>query len=633
MPTVLPLPVSHQGKRATLGLAGSWSILPPLQLATVSAKAEMRRGGLPAYEIQMPVKLAGAWAAAFGGDLEVLKTWLLKHKYTPFDLQEDGASLLLHAIRGGQKNSVKLLVGYWGGRRVKCDNLTAYHALLSYETSDSHNVDPEDPYLQSLKGIVSSWQDDHDELEPELHRMIRLNSDISQILADDNGSRRLHRCDAWQRTPLALACQIGNVAAARLLIQYQPSNINKSDVLGRTPLMWAVRHDSHETLQSLTDLLLSANCDANLKDKFGLPALYFVLQQRLDNRLLPVLSRLITKTDVRSYNSAPYFEPFHQNPLHWMACSNKTTDAVTERITNMLLDSGARLDAQDARGHVPLQRAIARNNQITVRALTNACRRSVDPPAIDGTAVLYVAATHAKAEILRQLSNADVLWAKMSVKSLDDGEQSPVKTFNRRITTSVELLGGLLRPTVDDVAAFRALVEGIRYRDLPADQQTVGNGMRNLRSNRKRQLQTPDHKASVDTIALPQHRHPSLPAVKRRKLQPQISSSTPAQCKTRLASVSPNRINAEAEAGISLEDRITTWLRDIEPEGRGGRRTTLLDVIDAAAPDAAVDEPEFKDRKGRGTACGTGSRAFARTPTRTSAWSWSWSEPKRRSRF
>ncbi len=87
-----------RGSRARLHLTyhfPSWAWNRAVCIS-LGANGLMGEAGL---QIRVPrilaVNNAPAWSAAWGGDSSALKYWLSSHTYSPFDIQGDGASLLL----------------------------------------------------------------------------------------------------------------------------------------------------------------------------------------------------------------------------------------------------------------------------------------------------------------------------------------------------------------------------------------------------------------------------------------------------------------------------------------------------------------------------------------------------------
>ncbi|KAF5863276.1 hypothetical protein ETB97_010398 [Aspergillus alliaceus] len=408
----------------------------------------------------IPLKNSEAWSAAYGGNSTALKHWLSTLRYSPFDVQSDGASLVLHAIRGGRGSTVEFLVDFWDiGKGTKCDDLTVYYATLALEAAGTDQARTKDQYTRSLCLIAASREGYNENItEPTLHQLVRDGLDISHHAMP----WAINSYDTWQRTPLVIACQVGNLEAARMLIM-RGASVDLPDLLGRTPLMWAVKHREHHTSSALAELLLDAGCNADVKDRFGHPAIGIAMQGSFPNGYSPCLRRLVKQTDVRALNKPPD-DPFRQNPLHWFACTASRSDPGTREILALLLSAGARLDMPDVRGHIPLQRAIMRNNTVGFDLLRSAYEQT-NAELYDGHAILCTAATNAGAEILRGLMDS-CLMDTVDIDSLDERGEDPVSIFRRRATVPEDMMAGLSRPTAEETMAFESLVQNIRCRIL-----------------------------------------------------------------------------------------------------------------------------------------------------------------------
>ncbi|KAE8391284.1 ankyrin repeat-containing domain protein [Aspergillus alliaceus] len=408
----------------------------------------------------IPLENSEAWSAAYGGNSTALKHWLSTLRYSPFDVQSDGASLVLHAIRGGRGSTVEFLVDFWDiGKGTKCDDLTVYYATLALEAAGTDQAHTKDQYTRSLCLIAASREGYNENItEPTLHQLVRDGLDISHHAMP----WAINSYDTWQRTPLVIACQVGNLEAARMLIM-RGASVDLPDLLGRTPLMWAVKHREHHTSSALAELLLDAGCNADVKDRFGHPAIGIAMQGSFPNGYSPCLRRLVKQTDVRALNK-PADDPFRQNPLHWFACTASRSDPGTREILGLLLSAGARLDMPDVRGHIPLQRAIMRNNTVGFDLLRSAYEQT-NAELYDGHAILCTAATNAGAEILRGLMDS-CLMDTVDIDSLDERGENPVSIFRRRATVPEDMMAGLSRPTAEETMAFESLVQNIRCRIL-----------------------------------------------------------------------------------------------------------------------------------------------------------------------
>jgi uncharacterized protein len=134
------------------------------------------------------------------------------------------------------------------------------------------------------------------------------------------------------KSPLAYAAEAGNLPAAELLLQHG-ADVNARDYFGVTPLIDAVDSGS----EGIVALLLRAGADANASFKTGL-------------KQTPLMRAVLAASQAElEYRQAAEEGAEAVDPAELAAIR-----ARFERILDLLLAAGARLDAVDARGQTVL---------------------------------------------------------------------------------------------------------------------------------------------------------------------------------------------------------------------------------------------------------------------------------------
>uniref|UniRef100_A0A7S3LCC1 Uncharacterized protein n=1 Tax=Amphora coffeiformis TaxID=265554 RepID=A0A7S3LCC1_9STRA len=164
---------------------------------------------------------------------------------------------------------------------------------------------------------------------------------------------RLDAFDLHGMAPLHAACRRGQRGLVHDLIKYQGANVNLIDAAGRTPLMYACRHNVGNS--KLVRYLLDAGAHVNTRDDHGGSALEFACRR---NHVYAVKYLLECGADVEGIQRRG-----DETLLHKACRSSNTT------VVRLLVQHGADVNATTDDGTTPLHLAVQRGDMFTVEVL------------------------------------------------------------------------------------------------------------------------------------------------------------------------------------------------------------------------------------------------------------------------
>ncbi|PCG94078.1 Hypothetical protein PENO1_080360 [Penicillium occitanis (nom. inval.)] len=260
--------------------------------------------------------------AAEKGHAVVVKLLLAREDLNVDDKDNVGRTPLLLAAENGHEAIVKLLLTKIGIDRDSARKLYGQAPLLRVVDAAkiSYGWTPV-PFVVE-KGYMS----------------------VSQLLIMD-----MNLTDQVGRTPLLWAAEMGHEVAVRVLLE-KGADIESKDLGGRTPLQWAAK-GNHE---AVTELLLEMGAIIDSRDLFGQTPLIQVAKggHQTVARLLLAKDADMESKDCRGHS-----------PLSWAA---KNGDVV---ITKLLLEKGATVESKDKTRQTPLSWAARMGHENVVMLL------------------------------------------------------------------------------------------------------------------------------------------------------------------------------------------------------------------------------------------------------------------------
>ncbi|KAK3935506.1 hypothetical protein QBC46DRAFT_453439 [Diplogelasinospora grovesii] len=307
----------------------------------------------------------------------------------------------------------------------------------------------------ALQLIASQGDDEEEATTREIHRAILRGSDVSAVL--DKEPWTLNSRDELQRTPLVLACQVGNLKAASYLIQ-SGAQLKTRDYYDITHTIGSIKYGR----LSLATELLENGAHGN-RDIYGRQAMRFNLRQPIRGTG-DFLKLLINRPDIPACSYLTV-----QTSLHYL-CTIHGPEPLVEECFETLIKAGANLVAREAVGRTPLLTAIVEGNPLTLRLLANAGAR-LDALTIHGYNVLHLVALWAEPGTLRFVKDelATKLVGVIDLEAQSRRGYTPLNLWRWRMTAQKVALGQYYRPTDEETKEFEALIRDVRDRTLQAD--------------------------------------------------------------------------------------------------------------------------------------------------------------------
>jgi ankyrin repeat protein len=176
-------------------------------------------------------------------------------------------------------------------------------------------------------------------------------------------------CATAAESPLFLAVQMNNSQQVVQIVRADPSSVNSRDIVGQTPLFYAVLSNKIE----MVDFLLKHGADSNAKNKMNQTVLYTRMSPDIALRLIEA------NIDVNSKDITG------STALHWAAFTN---DA---EVAKILLSHGAEIEAKDSTQQTPLMVAATRGSLSVMRVLI-AANANTEARNSFGETVVFLAA-------------------------------------------------------------------------------------------------------------------------------------------------------------------------------------------------------------------------------------------------
>lgn len=326
------------------------------------------------------------------------------------DLQH-GRTLLMWAARGGHEDAVQLLLechansnsldfrhqtpllhAAGNGHNIVVRKLLAAGAHPDHRDSSGHTSlmlaakTGSLPVVRSLliAGVnpdVQEWRSNRTALSFAAERghgplvEALLDGDAAVDLADNN-----------DRTPLSWAAMNGHVNAVDILLHFNANTRTKDLEFGRTPFLWAIKHEQESVIQILKEL--------------SPPEIDYGLAQRP----LPKPSTRLDKLQREFITIKPDFnwrKTQGGDLLVWAIDSDREEDAMT------MIQQGANISWQDDDGSTVLHHAASKG---LLKVITLLLGKDIDLSPVDnlGGTPLYSAVEGGHAEVVRLLIKRNI---------------------------------------------------------------------------------------------------------------------------------------------------------------------------------------------------------------------------------
>ena len=280
-----------------------------------------------------------------------------------------------------------------------------------------------------------------------LHEVVMEKSGMDVLGAFEREPWALEARDLLGFTPLHWAVHRGDVEAVKTLIGIG-ANIESTNYEGETPLHRAASQDN--TL--CASALLDAGADVNTKCHFGESPLITALRDAGWKMVELLLSR----------GARPYFRP-HRVPFR--PYTPDTSDEGLDKIAKKwkcMVEHGADMESPDTDGWTLIHTSVFYDH-VPAFWVFHQLGARLDVLTPEGESILNIAAKRATSELFRAMRDAQI--SGLSIHRLDNYGHSPMDDFEWRLScTEEELPPGVKKPTKEDVAEFEALMREVQER-------------------------------------------------------------------------------------------------------------------------------------------------------------------------
>ncbi|KAI1761264.1 ankyrin repeat-containing domain protein [Hypoxylon sp. FL1150] len=330
-----------------------------------------------------------------GSDIEKFRQLLSERKISPYDVAEDGDSLLQHAGQWQEPGICEELLRcgadpYYCGTSGVPAFTYGLECVLRHGGNRKMGPGSKAAHFERLY----SGEDMYEQLAlTPLHRIV-ISADSTEVVKDITlHLRDLNEIDIFGQTPLAWAASQGNAKNLKMLISYG-SQVNISDRWNLTPLWYAVHSGDTESVQ----ILLSAGADACSPGELGATVIHEAM--RSGNDCTGVIDLLMAHNiDLGARDM------FGRTPLI-LAAEYEAADSIEERLNNVkcILQHGATIDALDNQGYSAAMKACYWNH-VDLLSLLASAGATLDEENEDGWNILHVVAWRANTKVMRKLAD------------------------------------------------------------------------------------------------------------------------------------------------------------------------------------------------------------------------------------
>jgi ankyrin repeat protein len=379
------------------------------------------------------------FSCAMEGRTSGIRDLFLQNLASPIDIREsDGRSALHIALYNGHPSTAQFLLDQGADRNYKDKYFqSAVGACweISFQKLRIPVIEP------CVIGGTTEYSDYLDErgLTP-VHKIVL---GISSVSLDDYllslSAADIDKKDVMGKTPLHFAAVRGDLDAVSTLLQHEADPNVKSDALW-TPLHEAAISSNYKSFQPL--LMAGAHVDA--LNSRGQTALSMAAHVRDDPRYFDYLLEYNTNIHLADENGL--------TPLHRTCVRNRVESA------RRLIALKADIDALDNKHLSPVHTCVLNNSHDVLNLLLDAGAR-VDRSAANGRTLLHDVAAVGNLRTISTLSNAHFCPEGLSSDSVDAEGRTAQEVFNCARQTSCSESD---EERAKSAFAFRALLDRIR---------------------------------------------------------------------------------------------------------------------------------------------------------------------------
>ncbi|KAI0897393.1 ankyrin repeat-containing domain protein [Annulohypoxylon nitens] len=284
-----------------------------------------------------------------GSDIEKFRQLLAERKISPFDVAEDGDSLL-QASQWQEPGICEELMRC-GADPYYCGTSGVPAFAFGLESVLRHGGHCKESKAAHFERIYSG-EDRYEQLAlTPLHRIV-ISGDSTEAMKnitlhlDD-----LNKVDVFGQTPLSWAASLGHEKILKTLVSHG-SQVNKSDHWNLTLLWYAVRSGNTESVQ----ILLSAGADASNPGELGATVIREAMRSGYD---CTGVINLLMDHDI-DLEARDIFGRTLAN----LAAEYEAADSIEGRLNNVqgIIQHGAMIDALDNKGDSAAVKACYRNH-------------------------------------------------------------------------------------------------------------------------------------------------------------------------------------------------------------------------------------------------------------------------------
>ncbi|KAK7447540.1 hypothetical protein Landi51_06896 [Colletotrichum acutatum] len=400
-------------------------------------------------------------------DIDWVKRGIINSTVLPTDVDEDGNSLLMIALRDVNLTLSEFLVEQ--GWPLHTENVTRWTAasrsrMLYYAAKQSQIQSLKPKHRQMLEQLTFSQKTETSSLihDAMLGTVPTSLSDAITLARSDIDS-----LDSYGWCPLHWAIYLADYASFDMLL-YRGASLETTTRSGWTPLHYAARYESPGSVK-MTKALLDAGANINAQvDNYrgsrGETAIMFAFDNPdVIDLLLQRGSALVVETDTNWVCPLSYRARRTSNVARWDP-RRTYWDRSLDLLCNAGMDLNVPSKQRGFKGRTPIHDTILWRNAALLELLIQHGAR-LDAVDKKGSGVLHFAAQSANQELIDILSDARIRGLNPDLANA--AGDTPMKIMTARLYSKEDSRQpGETVPTFDEWLAFKNILEEIRGRNL-----------------------------------------------------------------------------------------------------------------------------------------------------------------------